>query len=121
MDADLYADYRQLAEDVRAAQDRMATIRVTAESDDGLISATVDSSGGLAELSLDPRVYHAPDSTALARTIVETIRRAAQNVLEERFAILARYLPADATPETSDLKLGPFLHELDREANGDRR
>ena len=121
MAADMYADYQQMAEKVRAAQQQMAAIRVTVETEDGLISATVGGSGGLEELWLDPRVYRTPDSTALAETIVDTIRRAAQSVLEERFAILAGYLPDDAAPETSDLGLDPFLHELDRDLKGDRR
>ena len=118
----MYAEYARLAEDVRAAQRRMAAIRATAESEDGLISATVGEAGELVELWLDPRVYRVPDSTALARSITDTIRWAVALAREERYAIVRNYLPVDATVETADLRFGPLLHELDRRvAGGERR
>ncbi|KAA2267216.1 YbaB/EbfC family nucleoid-associated protein [Solihabitans fulvus] len=118
----MYAEYQRMAEDVRSAKRRLTEIRATAESEDGLISATVGGSGELVELWLDPRIYRTPDSTALAEAIAGTLREAAQRAQEEGFAILADFLPSDATPETADLRFDPLLTDLDREiAGGGRR
>jgi DNA-binding protein YbaB len=115
---DMQAEYESLAGDIRSTQQRMAEIRATAESDDGLIGATVGGSGELVELWLDPRIYRAPDSDALARDITETIHQAARLAQQEVIAIVASLLPADATPETTDLMFDPLLHELDRQVAG---
>lgn len=112
---DMRAEYGQLAEDIRSTQRRMAEIRACAESGDGLISVTVGGAGELIELWLDPRIYRAPDSAALARDITDTIRRAVERSQEEGIAIVAGFLPDDATPGTTDLRFDPLLHELDRQ------
>lgn len=121
MAADLYADYQRMVEDVRRAQQRMTEIRAEAESGDGLIRATVGGSGELVELWLDPRIYRTPDSTSLAKSIMDTIDQATELAQKERFAILAGYLPEDAAPEATDFGLDPFLHELGREVEGGER
>jgi DNA-binding protein YbaB len=116
--SDMYADYERLAEDVRTMQERMAAIRVTADSDDGLISATVGGAGELIELWLDPRVYRTLDSSALAESITGTIHRAAQLSQEKGLAIAAGFLPPESTVEDADLRFGPLLHRLDQRAGG---
>ena len=121
MDLNLYDDYRQMAEEMRAAQERIAEIRATAESDDGLISATVGGYGELVELQLDPRIYRAPDSAGLAEAITDTVHRAAERAQDECFAVVADYLPSDATAKPADLRFGPVLQELDRQIAGDDR
>jgi DNA-binding protein YbaB len=117
----MYAEYERMAEDIRSMKKRLAEIRATAESEDGLISATVGGTGRLLELWLDPRVYRAPDSVALARAITDTLHQATELVQEKGIAIARDHLPADATAETTDLRLDPFLHELDRQAAGGER
>jgi DNA-binding protein YbaB len=112
----MYAEYERLAEDVRTLQKRLADVRATAESDDGLVVATVGGAGELLELWLDPRVYRAPDSAALARTITGTIGEAVERSREEGVALAAAFLPPGATAGTTDLRFGPYLHELDRQA-----
>ncbi|WP_163572785.1 YbaB/EbfC family nucleoid-associated protein [Fodinicola feengrottensis] len=52
-------------------------MEATAESPDGLVAATVNSSGDVVELELDDRVYRTSDSAALAAAITQTIRAAA--------------------------------------------
>ncbi|MEU9692031.1 YbaB/EbfC family nucleoid-associated protein [Amycolatopsis japonica] len=116
--ADMYADYEQLAEDVRAMQERMAGIRATADSDDGLISVTVGGAGELIELWLDPRVYRTLDSAALAESITATVHRAAAESQEKGLAVAARFLPEESTPDGTDLRFGPLLHRLDERAGG---
>lgn len=118
---DMYSEYERMAEDVRSMKKRLAEIRATAESEDGLISATVGGAGELLDLFLDPRVYRAPDSIALAQAITDTIHQAAELAQEQGVAIAEDYLPADATAETTDLRFDPFLHELDRQVAGGER
>ncbi|WP_238007521.1 YbaB/EbfC family nucleoid-associated protein [Dactylosporangium sp. AC04546] len=119
---ELYAQHKKMAEDIRAMRDHMARIRATAESDDGLITATVGAAHELIELQLDPRIYRTPDSTALAKAIVATVHRAMELAQEEGFAIVRRYLPEEATSESADLRFDPLLNKLDEEtARGEQR
>ncbi|WP_328701585.1 YbaB/EbfC family nucleoid-associated protein [Amycolatopsis pittospori] len=117
-DSDMYADYERLAEDVRTMQERLAAIRATVDSDDGLISATVGGAGELIELWLDPRVYRTLDSAALAESITGTIHRAAGVSQKEGLTIAAGFLPPESTVEAADLRFGPALHRLDRPSGG---
>ncbi|GAA4523828.1 YbaB/EbfC family nucleoid-associated protein [Amycolatopsis samaneae] len=118
---DVRAEYEELAEDIRTTQRRMAEIRATAESDDGFISVTVGGAGELLELWLDPRIYRAPDSVALARDLTDTIHRAVERSQEQGIAIVASFLPEGATPGTTDLRFDPLLLELDRQTGGGAR
>ncbi|MGW0432195.1 YbaB/EbfC family nucleoid-associated protein [Micromonospora sp. NPDC003197] len=118
---EMYEEYKQMAEDVRSIQKRMTEIRATADSGDGLISATVGGAGELIELWLDPRIYRAPDSTALAQAITDTIRQAVAISKEEGVVIVAKFLPDGATAETADLRFDPVLNELDRQVAGGER
>ncbi|MFD1326067.1 YbaB/EbfC family nucleoid-associated protein [Micromonospora sonneratiae] len=118
---EMFGEYERMAEDVRSIQQRMAEIRATADSGDGLISATVGGAGELIELWLDPRIYRAPNSGALAQAITDTIHRAVELSQEEGFAIAAKFLPSGATAETADLRFDPFLHALDRQVAGGER
>ncbi|WP_158848873.1 YbaB/EbfC family nucleoid-associated protein [Saccharothrix deserti] len=65
--------YRRLADDLRAVQQGvqqgMAEIRATADSPDGLITATVGGRGELLDLEPNPRVYR--DSAAVGRQCVQ--------------------------------------------------
>ncbi|MGV9295512.1 YbaB/EbfC family nucleoid-associated protein [Amycolatopsis sp. NPDC003676] len=103
----------RMAAGIRAAQQRMGEIRAVAESDDGLVGATVGGSGELLELWLDPRVFRRPDSAALAGDITATVRRAAALAADEGFEILEKYLEPGASPENADLRFGPLLRELE--------
>lgn len=110
----ILAEYEQLAEDVRALQRAIEEVRETADSADGLVSATAGGNGALIELWLDPRVYRGPDATALASTITDTIHQAVRQAEEQVFAVAKKVLPDDATLAGTDLKFDPFLHVLDR-------
>ncbi|WP_409490065.1 YbaB/EbfC family nucleoid-associated protein [Amycolatopsis sp. cmx-11-12] len=120
-----YDDYRRMAEELRTAQDRIAELRATAESGDGLISATVGGYGELVELHLDPRIYRVPDSAELARSIKDTIHRATESAQEQCSALVAGHLPEDTTTTTTrepaELRFGPALHVLDRQIAGELR
>ncbi|WP_158853937.1 YbaB/EbfC family nucleoid-associated protein [Saccharothrix deserti] len=107
-------DYERIADEVKTIQRRLAEIRATAESDDGLVRAVVGGRGEVIKLDLDPRIYRTADSAALATTITGTIHRAVARAQGEVFALVRRFLPADATPATADLDFDPFLTSLDR-------
>ncbi|WP_433261975.1 YbaB/EbfC family nucleoid-associated protein [Actinosynnema sp. CS-041913] len=104
--------YDRLLAGIEATRDGTADLRVSADSPDGLITATVTARGELADLRIDPRVYHAPDSAALSDAILDATRRATLDAHRQVFTRLRALLPADATFEDTDVELGPFLHQL---------
>lgn len=73
----LDAGKRELAEHFGELKKAYPESVVTADSADGLVSATVDGRCRLVELYLDQRVYRSPDSAALARAILDTVHAAA--------------------------------------------
>ncbi|MCF6421164.1 YbaB/EbfC family nucleoid-associated protein [Amycolatopsis tucumanensis] len=90
------AGYRRLRDDLLEIRSRVADVTATAESPDGLISATVAGRGELTGLRIDPRLYRSPDSTALAASILDTIRDAVDDSREQIAEITREYLPAGA-------------------------
>ncbi|PXY25868.1 hypothetical protein DI005_06895 [Prauserella sp. PE36] len=113
------ADYERLRDDLLRIRQRIADIEATADSPDGLISATVVGRGELSELYLDPRIYRTTDSKALAASIVDTIREAVTQSQEQLFEITKQYLPPNAKFQETDVHTGPFLHQLDRKIKGE--
>ena len=73
----LEAGKRELAEQLRELKVASAESVATAESADGLVTATADARCRLVDLSLDQRIFRRPDSVALARTILGTVHAAA--------------------------------------------
>jgi DNA-binding protein YbaB len=63
-----------------ALRDKIGAATARAESDDGLISATVGGRGELLALTLDPRVFRVTDSRLLAERITRTVRGAVDQV-----------------------------------------
>lgn len=103
-------ELRHLRDGLRTVQERLADVRETAESDDGLIRATVGGRGEVLDLDLDPRIYREPDSRALATAITATIRRARQRAAD-RAAAHTRHVLAPG----GDPAFDPLLHRLDRD------
>ncbi|MFI7676883.1 YbaB/EbfC family nucleoid-associated protein [Actinophytocola sp. NPDC049390] len=87
-------DHDRMRAGLLAVRERLADVRETAESDDGLITVTVGARTELLDLRLDPRVLRSPNSTALAADILATTRRAAERV-RTRLYELTRSLLAD--------------------------
>jgi DNA-binding protein YbaB len=108
-------DLRHLRDGLRSVQTWLADVTETAESDDGLIHATVNGRGDLLDLTLDPRIYRTPDSRALATAITATILRAKEQAADRAAAHTRRVLAPDADPA-----FDPLLRRLDRDiAAGD--
>ena len=93
---DVFGQYQRLRSGLDDLQDRLGEMRVSAESADGLIKATVDPRGQLVDLRLDRRVYRELDPEQLSRAIVETTAKAAGRSTEEVTELMAEYLPADS-------------------------
>jgi DNA-binding protein YbaB len=66
----------QLAERLRTMRGQLRDIRATEYSPDGLITAVVGGRGELLELELDPRVLREQNASALAKSIMDTVRAA---------------------------------------------
>jgi DNA-binding protein YbaB len=92
----MIGDLRKSIDNMGDVQRRLMRVTGTAWSDDRLIKAVVGPRGQLLELEIDPRVYRAPNSKALAASIVATVHAAVENVLHEGAEILDANLPRDA-------------------------
>lgn len=112
---DVYGRYQRLRSDLDGLQRRLAELRVSADSEDGLIRATVSARGQLVDLRLDRRIYRDMDAAELSRTIVATTARAAAQAAAEVQRLMADYLPADSGPMRflRDDDLGSLLHRQD--------
>jgi DNA-binding protein YbaB len=120
---DVYGQYQRLRSGMDDMQQRLARLQVTAESDDGLIRATVGPRGQLIDLRLDRRIYRDMDAAELGRKIVSTVEQAAAQVATQVQEIMAGYLPADSGPMQfiKDNDFGSLLRRQDaimREADG---
>ena len=112
---DVYGQYQRLRSGMDDIQQRLAALQVTAESDDGLIRATVGPRGQLIDLRLDRRIYRDMDAGELGRTIVSTTEKAAAQVAEQVQQMMAGYLPADSGPMQfiRDNNFGSLLRRQD--------
>ena len=77
-------------------QSRLASLQVSAVSDDGLAKATVDSRGHLVDLSIDRAAYLSVDAEQLEQTIVATARTAASRTAGRIEELMSGYLPPDS-------------------------
>jgi len=121
---DVYGQYHRLRSGMDDMQRRLAEMRVSADSDDGLIRATVGPRGQLLDLRLDRRIYRDMDAGELGRKIVATVERATAQTSEQVEQLVAGYLPADSGPMRyiRDNDFGSLLRRQDaimREADGD--
>lgn len=92
----------------------LAEVRVTADSADGVVTATAGHLGDLRELRIDPKGYRVRDARALAEGVLDTAGAAADRATRAAFEVAAALLPAHAAPGDVDLVFDPVLRELDR-------
>lgn len=120
---DVVGQYQRLRSGMDDMQRRLAELQISAESDDGLIRATVGPRGQLIDLRLDRRIYRDMDAGELSRKIVTTTEQAAAQMAEQVQQMMAGYLPADSGPMQfiKDNDFGSLLRRQDaimREADG---
>jgi DNA-binding protein YbaB len=90
----MLTEYRATRSRIEGLQATARAMRVSARSPDRCVTATVDVSGELRELSIDPAVAARLDSTVLAQRVVGACRLAAAQA-RERLRVAMR----DALPE----------------------
>ncbi|WP_243867455.1 YbaB/EbfC family nucleoid-associated protein [Actinophytocola oryzae] len=96
---DLIAGYRRSREQLGAVQRRLAAVRETMTSDDGLVAVTVSSSGALLGLEIAEAAYRALRPAELAALIVRTTADATAKVTRVAGEVLAPVLPSDTDPD----------------------
>lgn len=121
---EVFSQYQRLRSGMDELQQRLAELRITAESDDGLVRATVGPRGQLISLELDPRIYRRADPDELAEKITDTVRRATDQSVDQVQQVMSGYLPAGsgAVGFLKDNNFGTLLKRQDammREEAGD--
>jgi DNA-binding protein YbaB len=114
---EVHEQYRRLRSGVDEIQRRLADRQINAESDDGLVGATVGARGQLTDLRLDGRAYRRLEPAELGRTIVDTVQTAASRTAREVEVLMAAYLPADSGTMrfVRDNELGSLLDRRARD------
>lgn len=114
--AEVYGQYARLRSHLDDLQRRLAGLRVSAVSEDGLVRATVGPRGQLVDLALERGICQEADSDRLARTIVATAQEAAAQTAGQIEELMAGYLTADSGTLRflRDNDLGSLLGRTDR-------
>jgi DNA-binding protein YbaB len=90
---ELLEQYRKVRDNLGRMQREMAELTATAESDDGMVRATVGFHGELTKLELNPRAYRVLDTETLGEVIVATTRKAAAQVRQLVNEVVSPNLP----------------------------
>ncbi len=75
----MLAQAAAMQEQMMAAQEQLASTRVDGSSGGGLVTATVDGTGELLALSIDPEACDPDDTETLADLVVAAVHDAASN------------------------------------------
>lgn len=112
--------FQQLLTEGPRLQRQAAELRVTEESSDGLVRATVGVRGELVDLELDPRLYQRPDSRKLAETIVQTAAVAATRAREEVIELFAPLVPPEQMRAHMDGDMDAMTEQIWKQMRGER-
>jgi DNA-binding protein YbaB len=96
---EMLAGYRRSREQLGAVQRKLATLRASATSEDGLVTVTVGPQGQLHELVIVDSAYRKLRPHELAATIVALSEAASAAMSRAAGEALAPVLPADTDPE----------------------
>lgn len=103
--------FNRQTEMLRDAQTAAAQTSASVSSKDGLVRATVDSSGALANLEFRPSAFERSTPEALARTVLQLAREGAAQVKQQVAALMSPL--TEGLPDLSDLVEGaPSLSGL---------
>jgi DNA-binding protein YbaB len=94
---DVYGRYEELRSGVDELQRSLATMQVSAESEDGAVQATVDADGRLVDLRLNPQACREWSTETLARVIVETVQHASAGKSHQIEQLVTHHRAADDT------------------------
>ncbi|MGA8112392.1 MAG: YbaB/EbfC family nucleoid-associated protein [Actinocatenispora sp.] len=90
---ELMDQYRTMRDNVSAMQEQVREIVGTAESEDGLVRASVGYRGDLSGLEIDPRVLRSYDSLTLSETILAVAQAATTDLRRQMTETMSPYLP----------------------------
>lgn len=93
---DTYGRYEELRSGVDELQRSLATMQVSAESENGQVQATVDASGCLVGLRLDQQACREWNPDTLARVIVETVQNASSGKSRQIEQLVTNHRPTEA-------------------------
>ncbi len=82
---------QKMQQQMLAAQEELAAAEVTGSAGGGLVAATVNGTGELQSLTIDPKVIDPDDAETLADLVVAAVRdaaRAAQELQQEKMGPL---------------------------------
>ncbi|GCE39675.1 hypothetical protein Rhow_003199 [Rhodococcus wratislaviensis] len=101
-------------QDLHAAQQQVAQLRVTGESADGLVQVVVNSVGGVIEVHLAPDAFRRSSPESLGRAMTDAARRAGVAAHAESMRIMGSIVSATETlPDLPDLVPGaPSLRDF---------
>ncbi len=99
----LLDDYRAQRDRVLEVQERLSGLSARASSSDGVVTVTVGPRGTLEDLELSPYAYRQLDPHSLASRIVETARRAADEVAQMQQELVSPFVPAGMTDPATGL------------------
>ncbi|WP_409489556.1 YbaB/EbfC family nucleoid-associated protein [Amycolatopsis sp. cmx-11-12] len=101
---------RQTAQ-LRDAQDAASQLAATVVSQDGLVRATIDSTGTLSKLEIQPNAFERTTPAQLANTVLSLVRQGSLQVKQQVAELMAPI--TEGLPDLSDLIEGaPSLHGL---------
>ena len=92
---DVYGRYEELRSGVDELQRSLASMQVSAESEDGAVQATVDSDGRLVDLRLSPQACREWSTETLARVIVETVQNASAGKVRQIEQLVTNHRSAE--------------------------
>ncbi|MEH1014174.1 YbaB/EbfC family nucleoid-associated protein [Micromonospora sp. CPCC 206060] len=119
--AEVHSQYRQLRSGLDELQEKLAALRLTERSADGLVTVVVGPRGQVISVTLDAAVQRERDVDRLGRTITETIHGATTAATEATQRLVAAYLPAGsgALDYLRDGNFGSLLRRSDAVLGGD--
>ncbi|WP_414936548.1 YbaB/EbfC family nucleoid-associated protein [Amycolatopsis sp. cmx-11-51] len=101
---------RQTAQ-LRDAQDAASQLAATVVSQDGLVRATIDSTGTLSKLEIQPNAFERTNPAQLANTVLTLVRQGSLQVKQQVAELMAPI--TEGLPDLSDLIEGaPSLQGL---------
>lgn len=96
---ELTAEYRRLRESALRTQEQLRTATATATSSKGLVTAVVGPHGELQSLTFNSRAYRNMPPAELSHVILDTVRRARDQVMRDLMGALPSTLPGGLTAE----------------------